>query len=257
MLKEERQRKILNYLMDKKTVRTNDLSHQLGVSEVTIRKDLKELERKIGITKIYGGAVLKNDSDFPYSLRDTENIAEKKLIARKAVELINQNDIIFLDAGTTTYQIGNMIGENKLKISVVTNSLMVANNLIQSDIDVKIIGGDLRKETFSTIGRDAEEHLDKIHFNKLFLAASGISLEFGITNTNIFEAELKKKMIERAKKVILVADSSKIDILALNKVANLDAVDTLITDEKIDKSFLEQIKNYVEVIIARENQEEI
>lgn len=252
MLKKERHKKILDYLLKNRTVRTSFLSDKLGVSEVTIRKDLKELEQEQLLTRDHGGAIIeKINIDFPLKVRETENIEKKKEIAREALSLIADNDVIFLDAGTTTGQLVDLlVKELPGSLSVITNSLPIANKLAGSSINLKMIGGDFRSETMSLIGPDAIQYLNRLKVDKLFLGASGVSLEYGITNTNIFEAELKKVMISIAREVILLADSSKIDNLALNKVADLGDVDKVITDNEVDNEFKQRVKNIVQLIIA-------
>lgn len=251
MLKRERHKKIIEYLMTNKTVRTSFLSEKLQVSEVTIRKDLKELEEERMLIKTHGGAVLGEDKlDFPFNIREIKHMKEKRLIAKKAIQLINESEVIFLDAGTTTLEIARKIKESDInRLSVVTNSLQVTNTLADSQVNLKLIGGDLVQDTLSFVGPDALKYLKKLTVNKLFLGASGISLEYGITNTNIFEAELKKEMIKVAREVVLVADSSKIDNLALNRVAGLEDIDILITNLGVDKTFIKKAKNKVDLIL--------
>ncbi|MCG8514882.1 MAG: DeoR/GlpR family DNA-binding transcription regulator [Halanaerobiales bacterium] len=256
MLKEERKAVIKKHLEENKIVKTSDLSLRLNVSEATVRRYLKELEEEKNITRVHGGATLGGSaSPQPsYDVRKEKHLKEKQMIAKLAFSFIKNEEVIFLDAGTTVYQIAELIRENESdfsQLSVITNSIVNAYTLSSSGVNLKVLGGDLRKDTLALVGRETENALNQLWVNKLFLAASGVNLEHGITSTDIFQADLKNKLIQIAQEVILVVDSSKLNKMALNRVANIDIIDILITDDQADQEFLAKIKkNDIKVYIA-------
>jgi DeoR family fructose operon transcriptional repressor len=256
MLKEERKAIIRKYIEENRIVKTSELSLKLNVSEATVRRDLKELEKEKNITRIHGGATLGDNPSKPpsYDVRKEKHLKEKQMIARVAFSLIKNEEVIFLDAGTTIYQIAELIQDSNFsQLSVITNSIVSAYTLSRSSVNLKVLGGDLRKETLALVGREAENALNQLWVNKLFLAASGVNLEHGLTSTDVYQADLKSKLIKIAEEVILVVDSSKLNKIALNRVANIDVVDVLITDNKADRDFIEKIKNRnIKVLIADE-----
>lgn len=261
MLKEERKQTILEYLENNQVAKTNSLSNKLGVSLSTIRRDFNEIASLKNVKRIHGGLRLmeENNKDsnetvenIPYQKRKNKNIELKKIVAEEAFKLIEDGDVIFLDAGTTVLQISNLIKKGEFdNLSVITNSIEIAYDLSYSNVNLKVLGGDLKTKTFALVGRETEEALQKIWVDKVFLATSGVNFDYGLTSTDVFQANLKNKLMEVSKEIILVTDSSKINKNALNRVSKLNKVDKLITDYKADREFIERTKNLgVEVIIA-------
>lgn len=230
---EERQKLILNYVNEKKKVTVKELSDFFGVSKVTIRRDLNELESRGLISKTHGGALSIDNGisiEIPYIKKSELYIKEKKKIGMAAAQLVNNDEVIILDSGSTTLEIARHIGEKR--ITVITNDLKIAVELAyKPNINLIITGGIVEKYVFTAIGSSTVEFISKIHADRLFLGADAISLDFGITNRTLEEVAVKKAMIKAADQVILVADHSKLDKKVFATICNIDEIDMIIIDE--------------------------
>ncbi|AGB18160.1 DeoR/GlpR family DNA-binding transcription regulator [Thermoanaerobacterium thermosaccharolyticum] len=229
----ERQKQILNYVNEKKKVTVKELSDFFGVSKVTIRRDLNELELRGLINKTHGGALSIDNGiniEIPYIKKAELYISEKKKIGMAAAQLIKNDEVIILDAGSTTLEIARHI--EKKRITVITNDLKIAVELAcKPNITLIITGGIVEKYVFTAIGSNTVEFISKIHANKLFLGADAISLEYGITNRTLEEVAVKKAMIKAADQVILVADHSKLDKKVFATICKIDDIDMIVIDE--------------------------
>lgn len=238
MFQIERQKKILDYVNKTEKATVNELSDFLGVSKVTIRKYLNELESKGLVIKIHGG-VLSIDSDLnyeiPYASKKDLNVSEKEKIGKAASELIEDGDVVILDAGSTTLEIARNI-ENK-NVTIITNDVKIAFELASKpSVKLIITGGIVQKNVYTVMGSNTENFLSKIHVNKAFLGADAINLEYGITNRTLEEVAIKKAMIKSAEQIILVADHSKLNKKAFADVCEIDEIDTIVID-KIDDNY--------------------
>ncbi len=229
----ERQTRILQLINERQSISVTELSAEFGVSEMTIRRDLARLEERGVLRRTHGGAVLLKypPGDLPYYAREGTQLAEKEAIARLAVELVEDGDTIVLDAGTTIAHFARrLIGKRHL--TVITNSLYVVNILIGApDITVIHTGGTLWEPTASFVGPLAVAALRRFTAGKAFLATPAISLEAGVTNSNLYEAEVKAVMLEIARQKILLVDHTKFGRTSYAIVAPIQAFDCLITDE--------------------------
>lgn len=244
MYSEERKAKILEYVQKHSRASVQELSRTFEVSEVTIRRDLKELEESKLLRRAHGGAISAQNVNFEPTFVEKEDkfFREKQAIAGKALEFIEEGDTILLDSGTTTYHLAKEL-KAFTRLTVVTNSLMIADELQDAPgIEVLIIGGSLRRETLALVGPFAERSLDMIRVDKAFVATNALDLKEGLTTPNLLEAATKRKMIESAKTVILLADHSKAGKVALAKVAEVKEIDKLITDHAIHESVVNQLE---------------
>lgn len=253
MLQNQRRDKILELIREDGHAKVMDLSRIFKVTEVTIRQDLEHLEKEGSIVREHGGAFLKNiDLNVRnFSLQNQENINEKMMIARKAVEYIHDGEAIILDSGSTTTEIAKLLtGYNNL--TVITNALNIALILgAQSGITVVVTGGEFKAPTLSLTGQKAADFFQNLHVDKLFLATAGIALKSGLTYPGISDICVKRAMIESANEIYLVADSSKIGKNAFASLGALSLINYLITDSKIKKEDVDWLKNYdVQFIIA-------
>ena len=246
-----RRSKILEILDDLNKVNVSDLSEELGVSEVTIRNDLDKLEQSKLLVRAHGGAFRTSNVSLAVSEKKSINRDLKRLIGKKAVSLIQENDSIILDSGTTTFEISNNLGGFK-EITVISNALDIVNNLAQFDnLKVYMPGGHLMEFSMSLVGPMAERNLKQLYCNKLFLGVDGIRSNVGFFTHHMEEAYLNKIMIEIEDEVIVVADSTKFRKTGLAFIQNFEHIDKVITDEGIEKQDIEMLqKNNVEVIIA-------
>ncbi|MFV9510916.1 DeoR/GlpR family DNA-binding transcription regulator [Tepidibacillus sp. LV47] len=251
MYSEERKALILDYIQKKSRASVQELGQYLNVSESTIRRDLKELEDLKLLKRTHGGAIPIESVNFEPTFREKEDqyFLEKKAIAKRAAEFIEEGDTILLDSGTTIF---HLVKELKRfhKLTIVTNSLIFAQELQDCQgIDVIIIGGFLRRETLALVGPLAEEALSSIKVDKAFIATNGLDIIEGLTTPNLIEASTKRKMIESSKQVYLLADHSKIGKVAFAKFANINKVDKLIIDDAVPEyTVKELIKLGIEVV---------
>lgn len=227
----ERRQAILTILKVRDSIRVAELRERLGVSEVTIRKDLAFLEDQGFLTRTHGGAVPAERSDPRLSVvaRARTSQEEKAAIARAARELIQHGETIFLDSGTTTAALAELITEMELR--VVTNNVRVLNTLIdRSGIALFMIGGSYRHDSGSFIGPWAEENLRRVHLDHAFMGATGISRDGRFSARNSIEAGTKRAAIAAARTAVVLADRTKLGIQAFSIFAEARDVSVLVTD---------------------------
>lgn len=246
-----RRSKIIQVLDELGQVNVKTLSTELAVSEVTIRNDLAKLEKSKLLIRAHGGAFKTNNIALAVSEKKSINLSDKRLIGKKAVSLIEKNDSIILDSGTTTFEISNNLGGVK-DITVISNALDIVNNLAQfENLQVFMPGGYLKEFSMSLVGPMAERNLKQLYCNKLFLGVDCIKPNVGVFTHHMEEADLNQLMIEVAQEVIVVADSSKFRKTGLAFIVGFDKIDKIITDAGIEDEFLSMLKkNNVEVVIA-------
>ncbi len=228
-----RRRIILTAVETQGTVRVTELAKQFDVTEMTIRRDLSELERDGLVKRVHGGGVSARGRNYEPTLmlRSTQQIDEKKRIGKFAAGMVDAGDFIALDVGTTTFEVArSLVGRRNL--TIITPSLLIANVLInQPDIRLIVSGGVVRPGETSLIGELSHSTFEKFHVDRLFLCAGGIDTEAGLTEYNWDDAMVKQAMIKSAKEVILVADSTKFDRIASVNIAPLHAIHALVTDQ--------------------------
>ncbi len=231
-----RRAEIMKMIENQRQVDVHQLSRHFKVSEVTIRNDLSQLEQKNMLMRTRGGAIQRQAHvgiDFALSEKLKKNYSEKQRIGRKAASLIQEQDTIILDSGTTTLEIAkNLKRFNDL--IVITNSIHIAGQIVGiKNIKVIIPGGFLRENSLSLVGSPAEESFRNYYCDKLFLDVDGISAALGISTPNVEEAHLNRVMIEIARQTIVVTDSSKFSKRSFAGIAPVSKIDILITDSGI------------------------
>lgn len=249
----ERHQHILNKLKEKGSVQVLDLCNELEVSPVTIRKDLKMLEDKQLLFRTHGGGTLVNPytTDRPVTEKAMIHSGEKSDIGAAAARLIETNDCVLIASGTTVLSLAHNI-QPIGHLTVVTAALNVAMELVKHPgIEVIQLPGIIRKTSSSVTGNFAEEMLGHFSFSKLFLGVDGIDLEFGLTTTNMMEAQLNKKMIAAAQKTIVLADSSKFGKRGFGRICGLEDIEHIITDSNISEHLVDTLKGLgIEVTIV-------
>ena len=213
MLAEERFTLILDLLSRQRTATVQELCEALNASESTIRRDLNELDKLGKVNKVHGGATLP-DSQFradepTMAAKEELAVAQKQSIALAAVELIQPEDFIFLDAGSTTLAVARCLSGPALKARYVTNGVAHARLLAQKGCRVFLPGGLLRPETEAIIGAAALVSLQQYNFTKVFLGANGVALEAGFTTPDPEEAAVKAAALRRARESWFLVDDSK------------------------------------------------
>lgn len=249
----ERHKYILDMLNKNGYIKVSDIAKGLDVTPVTIRKDLKYLEEKKLLYRTHGSASPVNPHTSDINLREKEKMKpnEKRLIALAACKLIEENDSIIIASGSTAHTFAQELNPRG-NLTVVCASLktsMLLNEI--SNIEVIQLGGIVRKNSFSVIGDFASKIFDDLTCSKLFLGVDGIDFENGVTNSNIEEAILNKKMMKAALRTIILSDSSKFGRRGFGKICSLDQIDMIITDSGIPENTAKTIEEMgIELIIA-------
>ncbi|MBN2213931.1 MAG: DeoR/GlpR transcriptional regulator [Bacteroidales bacterium] len=253
MLANQRREKIFELIREDGQAKVTELSRIFKVTEVTIRQDLERLENEGLIIREHGGAFLKNiDMNVRnLQLQNQENMAQKMVIARKALEYIHDGETIILDSGSTTTEIAKIIGGYR-NLTVITNALNIALILgAQAGINVIVTGGEFKAPTLSLTGQKAADFFQNLHVDRLFLATAGIALKSGLTYPGISDICVKRAMIESADEIYLVADSSKIGKSSFASLGALSLINYLITDSNITKEDIEWLNtNEIKFLIA-------
>ncbi|MBR6815801.1 MAG: DeoR/GlpR transcriptional regulator [Alistipes sp.] len=241
----ERHEFILGELNAKGSLSVTELSTMLNVSEVTIRKDLTQLESENKLYRAHGKAIKMSPyiSDRDVNVKEHQSPAEKRAIAKAAVELIEPNDSIIIASGTTVQYFAREINVEQGRLTVITSALNVASVLSKSSrIEVIQLGGIIRGSSLSAVGCDAERMLENFTGSKLFIGVDGIDPEHGLSTTNLLEANLNRAMINSAQKTIVLCDSSKFDRRGFSRICSIDDIDQIITDSGISPHMLSMLR---------------
>jgi DeoR family transcriptional regulator of aga operon len=244
-----RRERILDLVRERGFVRVADLSEQFGISEVTVRADLDQLEAGALLSRVHGGAV---DSIRPLAVEPAFEEAlsslwdEKLRIAQAAAALVKSGNSVILDVGTTTLALARaLVARGELSdVVVITNGLNLALELERAipRFTVVVTGGTLRPLQHSLVNPLAESVLDSVHADFVFVGCNGVDVAHGITNINLPEAQVKQRMLAAAHRRIVLADSSKIGQVHLGRVAAADEVDALITGEAAPPSVVAELR---------------
>ena len=236
-----------------------ELEEEFSISKMTAWRDLKVLEEKSLITKVYGGAVKKKNLEFRPEPTFEEKLViasnEKDLIARYAAKnLVNDSEVIILEGSSTVMHMIPYLKQKK-GLTILTNGI---ETLLESakqipHIDIHGSGGMVRKESLTFIGPEAESFFSRYKAEKIFLSGTGFTLEEGISDPNLLDMQVKKIMCSSANQVIVLMDSSKFNKCSLASTIKIDEIDLLITDNNISEKFLNEIKALgLKVVVAEE-----
>lgn len=252
---EERKRQILSELRTNNRVYVADLSSKFGISEVTIRKYLVDLEKRGELKRTYGGAKrIENAALEPVmSILERTNTEAKRAIARRAFDMIDANDAVVLDGSSTLLELARCMKAAPGKpLTVITSSILLACELASCNhIDLIMLGGHVRSSIFTVMGPIAMDTLKSIHTDKAFIGTNGIDLKLGFTTHNLFECEMKRAMVESATQSFVLADKSKINCTALGQICPISRIDYLVTDTGFPEDMRQSIAEMgPEVILA-------
>jgi len=246
----DRCEKILEILEAKGEVHLKKLKELFpNVSEMTIRRDLVSLERAGYLVRTYGGAVstrklvdAKGEED-AYSKRAVENVEAKMYIASKALDFMEQGRSVYLDAGSTIMCLAKMLPDENY--SIITSGVNIALVILKKNLpSVAVPGGFLNRNTVSMSGPYAVNFIDKINIDVAFMSASGFSVDSGFTVSNMYEAELKRKVVERARRVIMLVDSSKINKNLPFTYARLEDINVWICEKGPSPELAEELRKH-------------
>ena len=248
----ERHRRIEEVLRERQVVRVSTLSELLGVSEVTIRRDLESLERRGMVERTHGGAIhtQRMRTEPAYFEAISANPQEKHAIGLAAARLVEPGDAIFLNGGTTTLCVARHLDAPGVK--VITNHVGIALELADREMELLLVGGHFRAPSNSVVGPFAAETIRRVHASKAFIGVEGISLRSGLTTPAAAEAEVARLMIEQTRgSVVVVADHSKIGTVADYQIAPLEDVDRLVVDAGVARDHEEGLREAgVEILVA-------
>lgn len=257
MLAFERHNKILDLLYENKKVTTQELENLLKVSACTIRNDLNKLEKNGLLKRTHGGAMLPQNvqMDLSFTNRQSKNQSEKNIIGKYACSLIKNGQCIIIDASSTSIFLAKYLNTTNLRVTVITNGLFTALELKDNhNINVILVGGVVRPKSGSLEGLLGKNLISQINADVAFLSARGFTLEEGLTEFNIYEAELKKLLVSRAKKIVALLDFSKIGTNSISSFAQSNQVDTIITDFNSPSSTLDEYKKSgINVLVCKED----
>ena len=253
LLVEGRRRKILELVEQSGQVTIHDLVKRFAVSSVTARTDLDALSANGTLVRSHGGAVrFEPTQDYPLKVKATLHRSEKSRIAQAAAQLVQPNETVILDSGTTTAEIAKDLKRARLKITVITSALNIANELADApEISLIMVGGLLRTLSYSFVGPQAEAMLRDMHADRFFLAVDGFTLESGPFTSDVLEAQLNALMMTVSREVTVVADSTKLGRRSLFRIGTVENVHRLITDTRAPKDFADAVrKKGVDVMLV-------
>jgi DeoR family transcriptional regulator of aga operon len=244
MMAEERRQKILVMLHAERRVLVGSLSDLFSVSQITIRKDLDILDERGLIQRSHGGALLpSSDTLLDPSVQEKQKLhaAEKERIAIAAAKLVREGSCVMLDSGTTTAAIAQELKKLSF-LTVITNAIDIAADLANTDFEVLLTGGTLRKSSFSMVGPIAEDFLSEMHADILFLGVDGFDLEIGLTTPNLLEARVNRAMASSSHQVVAVCDSTKFSRRSMSRIMPVSDVHHVITDKGLPESIAEALR---------------
>lgn len=247
-----RRDEIFKLISKKGVVKVSDLSAKMGVTEMTIRRDLEGLEQAGLIQRTHGGAIslTKHVNESLFVQKMQRHKTEKLKIARVAAAMVKEHDTVFLNSGTTTYEILRNITAKHVK--VVTNNAYIPTGGIPNTVEILSTGGILRPESCTYIGDMAMQVIDQVYANIAFLGIDGIDAEYGLTTPVQPEANINRALMEHTRgPIYIVADSSKIGAVSNFFVAPISSIHALITDSGISGEQRESLEEAgIEVIIG-------
>lgn len=235
---EARRAIIIEELRRQDEVTVSNLSALLGVSDVTIRKDLQQLEDQGYLTRVRGGAVFsgRGQLELRFAARQQLALEEKRRLAQAAVEFVRPGATIFLDGSTTVFQMTRLLRPIQ-GLTVITNGLYAALELsFAPEITTIVVGGILRKQSSSLVDLLTPELLRRLHVDVAFLSCRGFTVEHGLMESDLREAQLKRAMAQAAQQVVALVDHSKVGRVYIASSVLPDEIDTLLVDEHVDEA---------------------
>lgn len=243
VMAEIRRKEILDLLNAEGHATVNMLCDRFKVSPATIRKDLNDLESMKQLKRTHGGAIsMQALPELTSREKMGLHAAQKKAIAKKAMEFICPGQTIAIDTGTTTVELAQLMTEMR-DVTIITNDIKVAYSLEEnSKLNIVFLGGTVRRGFHCTVGQAAIDQMSRLHVDTLFLATNAMDADWGLSTPSIEMADIKHIMIKNAHRRILLADSSKMNSKSLAKFALLQEIDILITDSGIDDDSVRALK---------------
>ncbi|SHG16023.1 DeoR/GlpR family DNA-binding transcription regulator [Ornithinibacillus halophilus] len=251
MLPLERKKWLEEQVTLNKKVDIEEISKMLNVSAMTIRRDLTELEKKGKVIRTHGGAISVESltEEVPFYSKKSKNSTEKKAVALRAFSLIKENSTIILDSGTTTLELAKLL-KNREDLTIVTNDISIANELLDSSNKVIITGGELQQGVGALYGSATQQMLQIIHADIFFLGAHAIDLDRGVTAPTFEKSLIKQLMIKASEVTWILADHSKFNVKAFSNVCDLTTVEGIITDTKVEPSVVKEYSTKTQILFG-------
>lgn len=252
---EERRAEIVRLVNERKKVLVPDLIEFFKVSPATIRGDLRDLEAGGLIKRTHGGAIPSDSAKVGFepdtAAKHVAHLAEKRLIAQRAADMVEDGDIVIIDTGTTTLEMARLL-KDKTNVTAIVNDMEIALCLEAfAGVNVVVIGGTLRKKFHCTVGPFAVKLLSELNVDKAFLGTNAFSVQKGCTTPDINQAEIKKIMVRVASRVIVLCDGSKIGKNSFVQFVGPDEIDAFVTDDRADRTLLAEMAELgLEVVVA-------
>lgn len=241
-----RRDKLANILRKQENVSTAELAEQFQVSEMTIRRDLKQLQEEGIAVPCYGGAMAAQRITFEFDFEEHRrlHLAEKRRIGEAAVTEISTGQTLFLDTGTTSLELAKAISRENIHITIITTSLVVASELwARPNIRLQLLGGDVRVRSPDLVGPLTEIMLDRLSADIAFLGSDGIDPDRGSFGSDVETARICERMCANAKKVVVISDSSKLGRVGAARYIKTEDIDLLITDTAADPKLVKRLNN--------------
>lgn len=247
----ERKLLIMKYLQENGHMDSTELAKMFDVSTMTIRRDLAKLEEEGLVTLEYGSVILNDGVTFEHNMtmKQSEHQEEKRRIAKQCASYIKDGDAIYLDSGTTVYELAKLIA-NRKNITVMSHSLLVANALATTSVNFIMCPGQYRPKSMAYMGQLTDQFVSLFRFDKMFLATEGIDEQMGVSTQNITDGATKNAVIDRAKWICCMADSSKFDKQLYYNTGIWSKIDVLVTDSRLDEETVKRYKKKVELVIV-------
>ena len=244
---EERMQNVFSYIQERGGAQIKELAQRFRVSDSTIRRDMDELAERGLLRRTHGGAVLPQPKGMYERIYDEEmsmQLEEKRRIARAAARYVEKGDTIFLDSGTTAYQLALCLAE-KEGLTIITHDLYLAANVeFDPSTSVVLTGGVKRADQKVLIGGMVEDFIRNLRLDTVFLTADAVTAEFGVSNTGFFEVGIKRGLVRAGKRILLLADHTKFEASASVKVCELSDIDRIITDRDLPWQAREKLEGY-------------
>ncbi len=239
----DRRHAILRRVAEDQTIHVGELARELDVSEMTIRRDIRRLERDGFVRQTYGGATahLTRSLDLAFNARALQHAREKRLIGMRATRLIDEARLLFVGIGTTAEQFARYLPA-RTDLTVVTASLPISSLLGTRPVRVIATGGDVIRDDLSCVGPAAAATLGRYRFDLAVIGAAGISRRWGVTELTDAEAEIQRLAIERAARVVVIADGSKLGAATSILVVPAHRIETLVTDRSASAVELDELR---------------
>lgn len=238
-----------DYILDKLYraghVLIKDLAVEMGISEATVRRDLKTMADAQELELVYGGATIGRHSDFSFRSKNMRNVEAKRMVGELAASLIEDGDQIFMDSGSTTFQMAKLL-KGKRGLSVIANSIRLAEELAATPgVNVIMLGGQYRADRMDTVGPLAMEAMEQLRGYRAFIGADGVSMDFGPAASDIESSHLYRLAVRHARETVLVLDHTKFEVASLYKIVDWESIATVVADRAPSAEWMEflRVKN--------------